>query len=61
MFDREESPKTALRQWQHVLELETYIIYVRGISYVGGVSYVQDIFGRRGDKLWNTQLGEKII
>ena len=26
VFDREEKPKTGLRQWQHINELETYII-----------------------------------
>ena len=26
MFDSDESSKLRLRQWQHVLELETYII-----------------------------------
>ena len=33
VFSWDESSKLRLRQWQHILELETYTIDERGISY----------------------------
>ena len=33
MLDRDESIDTRLRELQHILELETHIIYVGGIPY----------------------------
>ena len=33
MFDWDEGSKTRLKQWQYILELETYITDVRGIWY----------------------------
>lgn len=62
-FDQEESPKTGLRQWQHVLELEDYIINVGCVSNgtLGGGICVKHFLGRGGGKLWITSLGEKVI
>lgn len=33
VFDREEGPKTGTGKWQHILELETYVIDMEVISY----------------------------
>ena len=46
-----ESSKVRLRQWQHILELETYVIDAGGISY-----------GSMGAcHMWRTVLGESGI
>ena len=51
MFDWDESYKAKLRQWQYILELETYI------SDVGGISN-----GFSGAcHMWRTLLGESGI
>ena len=60
VFDREESSKLRLRQWQHILDLETYIIDAGGgdfIWFFGSMSSVEDPFRRKGDTLWMTPWG----
>ena len=51
MFDRDETAKLRLRQWQHILEMETYIINTGGISY----SSLEAFY------MWRTVLGESGI
>ena len=63
MFDQEKSSKTGLRQWQHVLELEVYIINVGCVSNgpLGGGICVKYFLVRGWGKRWITSWGEKVI
>ena len=47
LFDQEESPKTGLKQWQHILELEAYIIDVECVpnGTLGGAICVKHFPG----------------
>ena len=53
MFDWEENPKTGLRQWHHILQLELYIIDVRVISYdILGACIWKKILKKEVEELW---------
>ena len=63
MSDREASLKTGLRQWEYILEMETYIVNV-GVFHMllwGRVICVRHFWEKVGQTLDNTMEGENPI